>query len=146
MQAGGGRRGGGRSYIPLRAFLWLFSNTPSTSLREIASARWVLALDEELERRALDEAFTANGMDVLAPAVETTSAVLMKTLVQQSRSLSYVPRELVHWDVERGLLAILNVVGIEWRRLVGVTHRARSMLSPAAEAALESLRFVAAKI
>ena len=118
----------------------------AASLGEIASERWVLALDEELERRALDEAFTVNGMDVLAPAVETTSAVLMKTLVQQSRSLSYVPRELVHWDVERGLLAILNVVGIEWRRLVGVTHRARSNLSPAAEAALDSLRFVAARI
>jgi DNA-binding transcriptional LysR family regulator len=118
----------------------------SVSLGEIARERWVLALDEELERRALDEAFIANGMGTLVPAVETTSAVLMKTLVQQSRSLSYVPGELVHWEVERGLLAILNVVGVEWRRLVGVTHRARSHLSPAAEAALDSLRFVAAKI
>ena len=112
-------------------------------LADLAQERWVLARVEELERRVLDEAFLAEGIEPPVPAVETTSSVLMKSLVQHSRALCYVPRELVHWDVETGLLATLKVAGAQWRRLVGVTLRARSALSPSAEAALDALREVA---
>jgi DNA-binding transcriptional LysR family regulator len=63
--------------------------------QHLQDQQWVLARSHELERRAFDDLFAAAGVAPPQVAVETTSAVLMKTLVMQSDFLTFLPRELV---------------------------------------------------
>jgi LysR family transcriptional regulator of gallate degradation len=101
---------------------------------------WILARREELERRALDDLFIASRTPPPDATIETTSATLMQTVVMQSDFLTFLPRELIHWQERSGQLAALNVSAPSWRRLVGVTIRARAALNPAVEAMIEELR------
>jgi DNA-binding transcriptional LysR family regulator len=104
--------------------------------------QWILARSHELERRALDDVFIASGFAPPQVAIETTSAVLMKTMVMQSDFLTFLPRELVYWEERAGLLAPLNLAAPSWRRIVGVTLRARAGINPAAQALINSLQTV----
>jgi DNA-binding transcriptional LysR family regulator len=104
---------------------------------------WILARARELERHALDEVFLSAGLQPPAAAIETTSAVLMKTVVMQTNYLTFVPRELVYWEERVGLVRTLDLSAPSWRRLVGVTMRSRGTLSPAATALIEALKTTA---
>jgi DNA-binding transcriptional LysR family regulator len=121
---------------------------PLLARRELVTAehlqdqQWILARSHELERRAFDDVFAASGFAPPQVAIETTSAVLMKTLVMQSDFLTFLPRELVYWEERAGLLAPLNIAAPSWRRLVGVTLRARAGTNPAAQALINALQAV----
>jgi DNA-binding transcriptional LysR family regulator len=101
---------------------------------------WVLARSRELERRALDDLFAQAELQPPTAAIETTSAVLMKTVVMQSDALTFLPREMVYWEERAGLMAPLKLISPAWRRFVGITQRARTQLNPAAQALLDALR------
>ncbi len=100
---------------------------------------WVLARRWELERKALDELFAESGLPPVEPAVETTSAVLMKTLLMQSDFLTFVPREMIHWEERAGLLRPLAGVRSTWERHVGITTRREETLA-------EPVRFLVAAL
>jgi DNA-binding transcriptional LysR family regulator len=70
----------------------------------------------------------------------------MQTVVMQSDFLTFLPRELIHWQERSGQLAALNVTAPSWRRLVGITLRARAALNPAVEAMIEELRRAAKEL
>jgi DNA-binding transcriptional LysR family regulator len=110
--------------------------------QHLLDQQWILARESELERRALDDLFIETGLSPPTVALETTSAVLMKTMVMQSDFLTFLPRELVFWEERAGLLACLKLAAPAWRRLVGLTLRARAGISPAAQALIDSLREV----
>jgi DNA-binding transcriptional LysR family regulator len=107
---------------------------------------WVLARREELERRALDDLFVASRLDPPQATIETTSAILMQTIVMQSDFLTFLPRELIYWQERGKQLQALNVTAPTWRRVVGVTIRARSGASPAVAALIDELRNAAKEL
>jgi LysR family transcriptional regulator, pca operon transcriptional activator len=111
--------------------------------RQLLDQNWILARRRELERRALDDLFIGAGLEPVEAVIETTSAVLMKTLVIQSDFLTFLPRDLIYWEERSGQLRALDILAPSWRRLVGVTLRARGSITPAAEAAIAVLRKVA---
>jgi DNA-binding transcriptional LysR family regulator len=111
---------------------------------ELAPQRWVLARRHELERRALDELFLQAGLRPIDAEVETTSAALMKAVVLQGRHLSFLPREMIHWEERAGLLRAVHVAAPQWARAVGITRRRRSRTTPAAAALATALRATAA--
>jgi DNA-binding transcriptional LysR family regulator len=113
---------------------------------ELAGERWVLARRRELERRALDDLFLQAGLKPIEAEVETTSAVLMKALVLQGRHLSFLPRELIHWEERAGLLRPLPVAAAQWARAVGITRRRRGAPSDAAAALAAALRATAPRL
>jgi len=113
---------------------------------ELAGQRWVLARRHELERRALDDLFLQAGLVPIDAEVETTSAGLMKALVLQGRHLSFLPRELIHWEARAGLLRPVPVAAPQWSRAVGLTRRRRGRMSPAAAALAAALRGVAPRL
>lgn len=115
----------------------------TVSAADLARYPWVLARRWELERRALDELFAAAGVPPLQAAVETTSAVLMKTLVMQGDFLSFVPLEMIHWERQAGLLRPLKGVRSSWQRHVGITTRPDEAAGEAMTALVESLRVAA---
>ncbi|MFZ9623791.1 MAG: LysR family transcriptional regulator [Burkholderiaceae bacterium] len=110
---------------------------------QLAAERWILPRRRELERLAFDDFFTRHGIDPPEAQVETTSTVLMKAMVMQSDALTFIPRELIWWEVQAGQLVPLNVRGTDWTRIVGITRRRRGSMSPAAMRLIEALREVA---
>ena len=110
--------------------------------QHLLEQQWVLARTSELERRALDELFIDTGLEPPPVSLETTSAVLMKTMVIQSDLLTFLPRELIYWEERAGLLTALKLAVPSWHRLVGLTLRARAGINPAAQALIDTLREV----
>jgi LysR family transcriptional regulator of gallate degradation len=109
----------------------------------LSHQRWVLPRRRELERLAFEDFFTRHDLEPPEAQVETTSTVLMKALVMQSDALTFIPRELIWWEVQAGQLVPLNVRGTDWTRIVGITRRRRGSMSPAAMRLIEALREVA---
>lgn len=101
--------------------------------KDLARYPWVLARRWELERKALDDLFAQAGLPPIEAAVETSSAVLMKSLVQHGDFLSFVPREMVRWEEQAQLLRPLRLAAASsWVRHVGLTTRREPGL-PAAQ-------------
>jgi DNA-binding transcriptional LysR family regulator len=124
----------------------LFSARKPLTAKHLVGQQWVLARRQELERRALDGLFEHEALEPPEATIETTSAVLMKTVVMLSDFLTFLPRELIHWEERAGQLKALNVTAPSWRRIVGITLRSRAALSPAAEVAIEELKRAAQKL
>lgn len=110
---------------------------------QLTQQKWILPRRRELERLAFDDFFTRHGLEPPEALTETTSTVLMKAMVMQSDALTFIPRELIWWEVQARQLLPLNVRGTDWTRIVGVTRRRRGSISPAASRLVEALREVA---
>ena len=110
------------------------------SAGDLAGYPWVLARRWELERKALDDLFAEAGLAPIVPEIETTSAQLMKTIVAQSDFLTFVPREMIHWEERTRLLRPLKAIRCAWARQVGVTTRRDAALPAAARQLVECLR------
>jgi DNA-binding transcriptional LysR family regulator len=110
--------------------------------QHLVGQRWILARALELERRALDDVFLETGLEPPHVSLETTSAVLMKTMVMQSDFLTFLPRELIYWEERAGLLSALKLAVPSWHRLVGLTFRSRAAINPAGRALIDILREV----
>jgi DNA-binding transcriptional LysR family regulator len=110
--------------------------------QHLQDQQWIVARHSELERRALDDVFIEAGLTPPTVTLETTSAVLMKTMVMQSDLLTFLPRELIYWEERAGLLSALKLVAPSWHRIVGLTLRTRAGISPVAQALIDSLREV----
>lgn len=108
--------------------------------RDLLAQNWVLARRHELERRALDRLFIDAGLAPVEATIETTSAILMKTIVMQSDFLTFLPKDLIYWENRSNQLCALDIATPTWHRLVGVTVRARASTTPAANAVIEALR------
>ena len=115
------------------------------SMAELARHPWVLPRRREMERRALDDLFLAHGLTIPDAVVETTSTVLMKSMLMQSDFLTFLPRELIYWELQAGQLTTLALSGPTWDRAVGITRRARGSLNVASRVLIEALREAAAK-
>ena len=110
------------------------------SIEQLGEYDWVLAPSLELERKALDDVFSQAGFAPPIPVVETTSTTLMKSMVMQSDSLTFLPRELAYWEIRAKQLQFLRLKSLDWKRMVGITTRARSGNSPAREAFVSAVR------
>jgi DNA-binding transcriptional LysR family regulator len=128
-----------RAAVVARSGHPLFGRRGPLSAQHLVDHEWILARQHELERRALDELFVEAGLAPPQVALETTSAVLMKTMVMQSDFLTFLPRELVFWEERAGLMSALKLAAPSWRRIVGLTLRVRAGISPAAQALIDSL-------
>ena len=104
---------------------------------------WVLPRKRELERLAFDDYFVAQGLEPPTAQVETTSTVLMKSMVMQSDALTFIPAELIYWEVRAGQLQALQASGNQWARQVGITRRRKGSMSPASQRLLTAVKSVA---
>lgn len=111
-------------------------------LTDLLDYGWVLARRDEIERRVLDDAFLTEGIPPPRPTIETTSTTLMKAMVSNSDFLSFMPSELIQWDLDAGRIAKLEVDIPGAVRHVGITRRRGDVLSPVAEALVDALRTV----
>lgn len=113
------------------------------ALRDLLTQAWVLPRRRELERVAFDALFQAQGLPAPVAAVETTSTVLMKSMVMQSDALTFIPRELIYWEERADQLVALKVGDADWGRQVGITRRRHGTLSPACRLLIDALKTTA---
>src|SRR5688572_11465619 len=118
----------------------LLAQRKPVQVKQLLDQQWVLARQQELERGALDDLFHQAALTPPEAAIETTSAVLMKTLVMQSDFLTFLPRELIFWEQRSGQLRALQLATPSWRRVVGITLRRRAAPSPAVTAMIDDLK------
>jgi DNA-binding transcriptional LysR family regulator len=109
----------------------------------LTRCRWILPRSRELERLAFDDFFRRHGLQPPAAAVETTSTVLMKSHVMLSDALTFIPRELIWWELQAGQLTALDVAGTDWTRIVGLTRRRIGSIGPAGRRLAQAVRDVA---
>ncbi len=100
---------------------------------------WVLPRQRELERLAFDDFFRRHDLTPPQAAIETTSTVLMKSCVMLGDVLTFIPRELIWWEVQAGQLTALDVAGTDWTRIVGLTQRRVGSLGPAGRLLAEAV-------
>lgn len=106
----------------------------------LADARWVLPRARTPARLMLDEAFTALGIGVPRPVVETGDLAMVRGLLLSSDMLAAVSKSQLAWELEAGVLTALPVALPQTRRAIGLTFRAGGLPSPAAGALLAYLR------
>jgi DNA-binding transcriptional LysR family regulator len=111
--------------------------------RMLVSYPWILPRQRELERLAFDDYFAAHDLEPPVAQVETTSTVLMKAMVMQSDALTFIPKELIFWEVRAGQLKALEATGNQWERRVGITRRRKGTLSPASKQLIQAVKTVA---
>jgi hypothetical protein len=56
-----------------------------------------------------------------------------------SDALTFIPRELIWWEVQAGQLTALDVAGTDWTRIVGLTRRRVGSLGPAGRLLAEAV-------
>lgn len=110
------------------------------TLADLLNYEWVLARRDEMERRMIDDAFLARGLAPPVPSVETTSTTLMKSMIALSDFVTFMPTQLIRWDIRAGRIAQLDVEIPGAIRHVGITRRRGAVLSPVAEALAGALR------
>ena len=70
----------------------------------------------------------------------------MKALLLQGDYLTFVPREMVHWEERAGLLRPLAGVRSTWERHVGITTRREETLAEPVRLLVAALRDAAASM
>ena len=104
---------------------------------------WILPRQRELERLAFDDYFASHDLEPPKAQVETTSTVLMKSMVMQSDALTFIPHEVIYWEVRAGQLKAIEATGNQWKRRVGITRRRTGTLSPASKLLIQAVKSVA---
>jgi len=117
----------------------LAENVTQETLRE---ARWVLPRAETPARHLLDNSFAAMGMPPPAPVVESGDLGIVRGLLLGSDMLAAVSARQLEHELESGELVKLPLDLADTHRAIGLTFRAGSLLSPAAEALVMEIRKV----
>lgn len=117
----------------------LAENVTQETLRE---ARWVLPRAETPARHLLDNSFAAMGMPPPDPVVESGDLGIVRGLLLGSDMLAAVSARQLEHELESGELVKLPLDLADTHRAIGLTFRAGSLLSPAAEALVMEIRKV----
>lgn len=97
-------------------------------------------------RRLIERVFASRG-ETLRARMEISSPEAMRRLARAGLGVTVLPRPVVANDVDEGELIALALGGVHFERSIGMVHRGRDTLSPAARAFLEMVehRFKIAK-
>jgi LysR family transcriptional regulator of gallate degradation len=108
----------------------------------LRTARWVLPRAETPARRFLDNSFTAMEIPPPDPVVESGDLGIVRGLLLGSDMLAAVSARQLEHELESGELIKLPLDLADTHRAIGLTFRAGSLLSPAAQALVKEIRQV----
>ena len=97
-------------------------------------------------RRLFDEALSRHEMVVPEHVVEASSLSMVRGLLMDSDRVALLSKHQIYYDMQFGILDVLPVVLEDTYRSIGVTQRAHTKPSPAAELFLGYLRDVSREI
>jgi DNA-binding transcriptional LysR family regulator len=113
------------------------------SYRELAQADWVFPPPDSVVYGPVMELFSQHGLSKPRAAIESTSYLLVRSLLADDRFVAALPQSVVQRDVDSGELTVLPAKFPHKPLAVGVTTASDRVLSSAALQLLGCLREVA---
>jgi LysR family transcriptional regulator of gallate degradation len=111
---------------------------PGLTPADLVTYPWILPAGNTRARRRLDALFVGRGLGAPTAAIETDSMAFMLATIRLSDGIGYSTSRLLTLDEGSGL-AMLEVEGLNGRRVAGVISRREARLSPAARAIVDEL-------
>jgi LysR family transcriptional regulator of gallate degradation len=113
------------------------------TLADLQDFGWVLPTRNAPTRLLFDEVMKAHNLNTPAHTVETSSLSTVRGLLLESDRVALLSEHQIYYDKKYGLLNALPIILKNTYRPIGVTMRAQTQPSPAAQLFLASLRQVA---
>ncbi len=118
----------------------------SIQLKDLQGLQWVLPARNTPARMLFDETMRQHNMEIPEHAVQTSSLSMVRGLLLDSDRVALLSEHQIHYDKEFGVLSALPVELAETYRPIGITMRAHTQPSPAAQLFLDELRTVAKEL
>lgn len=112
----------------------------SVGLADIASYPWILPPNGSILRHRFDIMFLRAGLDTPTNVVDTTSLLLITSLLQQTDSLHVIPIEVAQYFTSLNALAILPIELPCKMDAFGIIVQKDRILSPSANLLLTEIR------
>jgi LysR family transcriptional regulator of gallate degradation len=116
------------------------------SFEDLEAYAWVLSRAGSPLRMALEHFYNEHGQPPPQPAVETGDLALLRGLLLSSDMLTVLSPHQLHYEIDTGQLAVLQLQMPGLERQIGVTTREGAHLSPGARALLAELHSAAAAV
>jgi DNA-binding transcriptional LysR family regulator len=112
------------------------------ALKEFKGAKWILPPQPDRLRLEFEQLFVSARLTPPEPAIECNSALFIRSVLTESDCISYLPKLLVHHEIESGLLAFAEIEAAYLGGEIGFVYRRRGMLSPACRALMDGIRLI----
>lgn len=109
------------------------------SLEEFRNQRFLLREPGSGTREIFDSVASSVGLSV-RPIWETTSTTALVNAVINGLGIAVLPHRMIQGALERGLVVMIGVEGLDFRRSFYIIHHKDKYLTPAAQAFLELCR------
>ena len=106
---------------------------------ELSAARWATLRGEGFQRN-FNTYFTAQGLHSPTQAVKTDSLALIRNSIAAADLLAVLPPDVVHWEIDRGDLVILQCEAPAEQTHVGLVRRRDSLVTPPQKEITELIR------
>lgn len=113
-------------------------------MADLADAQWVLANQATPARALFDLSFQAQGLAVPRAAVETSDLAILRGMLMHSDAVTAISPQQLSYEIEAGLLTVLDVQVPHTSRTIGITQRSDSHASPGALELMATIRRFAA--
>jgi DNA-binding transcriptional LysR family regulator len=118
----------------------------NVTYRDLAQADWVFPPPDSIVHGPVMELFSQQGLSKPRAAVESTSFLLIRSLLAEQHLVAALPLSVVRRDVDDGNLAVLPVKFPHEPLAVGVTTASDRVLAPGALQLLSCLREAAKQL
>ena len=112
-------------------------------IAELQNLEWILPNRQTPSRQLFDETLAEHGLKVPENCVETSSMSMVRGLLLESDRVALLSEHQIYYDKLSGQLNVLPVELSDTYRPIGITMRAHTQPSPAAQLFLDQLRAVA---
>jgi DNA-binding transcriptional LysR family regulator len=111
-------------------------------LKEFKGEKWILPPQPDRLRLEFEQLFVSARLTPPEPTVECNSALFIRSMLMHSDCVSYLPKQLVLQEIERGVLAFVEIDASYLQGEIGFIYRRRGILSPASRALMEEIRTI----
>ncbi|RAR66087.1 LysR family transcriptional regulator [Paraburkholderia unamae] len=110
------------------------------TLNDLRDAQWILSRTHSPSRGLLEAQFRRVKLRPPMPTVETADLAVIRGLLLGTDMITSLSAQQLHYEIESGQLAVLDVPLQHTRRDIGLTLRAQGSPSPAARALIDAIR------
>ena len=116
------------------------ADQPKISFVDLYRASWVLSREGSPSRELLERFFRDLGQTSPQPTVETGDLALLRGLLLKSDMVTAISAQQLYYEIEAGMLQVLNFPLTTTRRQIGITRRSTALAAPCAMALIEEVR------
>ncbi|MFA7680506.1 MAG: LysR family transcriptional regulator [Pigmentiphaga sp.] len=112
------------------------------TLKDLLAYPWVMSRSFTPLRSTMDSYFTRRGLKPPHPSVETADLAMLRGLLIHSDMVTILSRHQLSYEIETGGLRVFPVILSDFERVIGVTTRSASQLTPGAQRLLAEIQAV----